>query len=152
MSSLNEAGFLSTEIHKWIQQHRKANEKWFSLSERCSSLGQKVLLSFKISNNDLQQILVSLWFYRLLSHFQAIILLMERGMLYEAQIVLRTLVEVSFSLVAVAENFELSQDFLKDDKTQQLKALNTYVNLPKHLRTQDEQQQASIRKLIEDLK
>jgi hypothetical protein len=152
MSSLNEAGFLSTEIHGWIQKHRKANEKWFSLSERCSNLGQQVLLSLKISNNDLQQILVSLWFNRLLSHFQAIILLMERGMLYEAQIILRTLVEVSFSLVAVAENSELSQDFLKDDKAQQLKALNIYMNLPKHLRTQDEQQQASILKLIEDLK
>jgi hypothetical protein len=152
VSSLNEAGFLSSEINEWIQKHRKENEKWFALSERCSNLGQQVLLSIKVSNNDLQKLLVSLWFNRLLSHFQAIVLLMERGMLYEAQILLRTLVEVSFSLVAVAENPEISQDFLKDDKAQQLKALNTYMNLPKHLRTQDEQQEAGVRKKIEDLK
>jgi len=152
VSSLNDAGFLSAEINEWIQKHRKENEKWFSLSERCSNLGQQVLLSIKVGNNDFQRILVSLWFNRLLSHFQAIVLLMERGMLYEAQILLRTLVEVSFSLVAVAENPELSQDFLKDDKVQQLKALNTYMNLPKHLRTQDEKQASDICKLIDDLK
>ncbi|SNB44929.1 DUF5677 domain-containing protein [Geobacter sp. DSM 9736] len=152
MSSIHDAGFLSEEIKEWIQKHRKENEKWFSLSERCSKLGQEVLLSIKVNNNDLQKILVSLWFNRLLSHFQAIVLLMERGMLYEAQILLRTLVEVSFSLVSVAENPDIAQDFLKDDKVQQLKALNTYMNLPKNLRVQDEQQEAGIRKLIDDLK
>jgi hypothetical protein len=152
MSSLNEAGFLSTEIQQWIQKHRQANQKWFSLSERCSKLGQQILLSMKIDNENLQQILVALWFNRLLSHFQAIILLMERGMLFEAQIILRTLTEVSFSLVAVAENASLAQDFLKDDKVQQLKSLNTYMNLPKHLRTQDQKQHDSILKIIENLK
>ena len=106
MSSLNEAGFLSTEIHGWIQKHRKANEKWFSLSERCSSLGQQVLLSLKINNNDLQQILVSLWFNRLLSHFQAIILLMERGMLYEAQILLGA---ASGTYLSCLSNFDVKR-------------------------------------------
>lgn len=152
MSSLNEAGFLSTEIHEWIQKLRKENDKWFSLSERCSNLGQQVLLSLRVNKNDLQKILVALWFGRLLSHFQAIVLLMERGMLYEAQILLRTLVEVSFSLIAVAESPEISEDFLKDDKVQQLRTLNTYMNLPKRLRTLDEQQLNSMRELTENLK
>jgi Family of unknown function (DUF5677) len=152
VASLIEAGFLSAEIHEWIQKHRNENEKWFSLSERCSNLGQQVLLSITVNNNDLQRILVSLWFNRLLSHFQAIVLLMERGMLYESQILLRTLVEVSFSLIAVAEDPEISREFLKDDKVQQLKALNTFINLPKHLRSPHEQQETAIRKLIKDIK
>jgi len=151
MSSLREAGFLSAEINEWIQKHRKENTKWFSLSDRCSKLGQQILLSLKMNNNDLQRILVALWFNRLLSHFQAIVLLTERGMLYEAQILLRTLVEVSFSLIAVAEHQEICQEFLQDDKVQQLKALNTYMNLPKRLRTQDEQQ-PDISNLIGTLK
>lgn len=152
MKSLNEGGFLSSEIAIWIGKHRKENEKWFSLSEKCNSLGQTILLELNVGNKEFEKLLIVLWFSRSLSHFQAIVLLMERGMLFESQIVLRTLVEVSFSLVALSKNQEIAQDFLKDDKVQQLKSLNTYMNLPKHLRSRSKKQNKKIKKTIEELK
>ncbi len=152
MPTLNDGGFLSAEIAAWVDVHRNENEKWFSLSEKSNLLGQRVLLELKFDNNDFEKILLALWFSRALSHFQAVVLLMERGMLFEAQIILRTLVEVSFSLIALAEHPGIEQEFLIDDKVQQLKSLNTYMNLPKRLRSRSTKQNKKIKDLIEKLK
>jgi hypothetical protein len=73
-------------------------------------------------------------------------------MLYEAQIILRTLIEVLFSLVSLAKNPVMGQEFLKDDKVQQLKMLNTYKNLPKNLKEITEEQKSHLDDLVENLK
>ncbi|MGC9520064.1 MAG: DUF5677 domain-containing protein [Desulfuromonadaceae bacterium] len=131
MSTIEKSGFLSREIEHYIEKHRVENKPWFLLSEKCNELGQEILNTIEISRGDLQRMLAALWFSRTLTHFQAVVLLIERGMLYEAQIILRTLIEVLFSLVSLSKNPDMGQEFLKDEKVQHLKALNTYKNLPK---------------------
>jgi len=152
MPTIEKMGFLSKEIELYIEKHRKENAPWFGLSEECNQLGQEVLYAIEISRGDLQRMLVALWFSRALTHFQAIVVLTERGMLYEAQIILRTLIEVLFSLVSLAKNHEMGQEFLKDDKVQQLKMLNTYRNLPKNLKEITEEQKSHLDDLVENLK
>lgn len=152
MTTIEKKGFLAEEIKKWIEKHRIENETWFKLSDECNEFGQKILYSIAIKKDHLQSLLVALWFSRALSHSQAIVLLMERGMLYEAQIILRTLLEVVFSLIALSKNPALGHEFLKDEKIQELKRYNISKNLPKNLKQNDKDQQNYIDKLIEELK
>lgn len=136
MNSINEKGFLSEDIQHWIEKHRKDYSEWFCLSENISSISQRFLLSLKPPVGDGQKVISTILFSRILSHFQGVILLTERGMVTEARSLLRGMLDATFACVALSKHESLVEEFVNDDLWQRLKCLNSFRALPKAIKKQ----------------
>jgi hypothetical protein len=80
--TIDEAGFLSSEIAAWAERHRTdpACRGWFSLAERVNRLLQKAILALKVPDSDNQVWTATLLLLRGISSFQGTVVLAERGM------------------------------------------------------------------------
>jgi len=151
MGSINEKGFLSEEIQAWIDKHRGDYREWFALSESISSLGQKLMLLVKPPVDDGQKVLVTMLFSRILSHFQGIVLLTERGMVAEARSLLRGMLDATFAEIALSKHKNLVEAFVNDDFYQRIKCLNSFMALPKKIKKKHRIGNAKLKELAEDI-
>jgi hypothetical protein len=131
MTTFEKMGFLSDDIEKYIAHIREKHNHWFELSYRISRLANQLCAGMQVSKESLQQLLVSTLFSRILSHYQGVVILCERGMQFEAKVLLRSVIEILFSLVALKKDESLCLDFIKDGAFHQLRKINLYKNLPK---------------------
>lgn len=124
MPPLIENGFIDEEIESWINKIHQNNSDLFRLCKDVNRLGQNAIFKIEAHNKDLQEILSATLYIKALSTYQGIILLVERGMLPQAQILLRALLETIFSLRAITINKSLAIDYVCSDQIQRLKSLN----------------------------
>jgi hypothetical protein len=149
--TLAEVGFLSPQISTWIQKHRSENRDWFGLCEELNRLAQTGMLDLEPRKTDEQQLLVVLLLSRVISHFQAIILLAERGMVVESRSLLRGMLDASFALVALAKHVELLKAFVHDDLHQRLKLVNSMMSLPRTIKKRHGTGTKKLQKLAADI-
>lgn len=109
---LHERGYLGKEIENWIKKHRKENKGWFGLAEAINGFAHKTMYDFNITGNDPRHLVVSTAYIRSLSHFQGTILMAERGMIYEAGILTRGLLETLFVLCAAAKDSNFALQYI----------------------------------------
>lgn len=134
MKSIDEKGFLSKEIQNWIDKHRNEHKEWFSLIENINILAQKLMLSLEPLTDDGQKVIVTILFARILSHFQGVVLLAERGMVPESRSLLRGMLDATFAEVALSKHKNLVQVFVDDDLWQRIKCMNSFMALPKTIK------------------
>lgn len=123
MGSIDEDGFLSDEIERWIDKHHQEYADWFALCEDLNRFCQNTMLHLNVHTTNKQEILAAVLFIRILGAFQASILMVERGMINEARVVVRSLLEALFTLTAISKDTGLADNYIRDDENQQLKAL-----------------------------
>jgi Family of unknown function (DUF5677) len=111
--SIDEQGFLSPEVAAWINKHRSENQAWFSLAMGLNSVAQQELLLLKVLSEDKSAFLAALLFMRGLSSFQAVILLVERGMTQDARTITRSCFESLFCLAALGNDPSFLEKFEK---------------------------------------
>jgi len=134
MTSLDESGFLSPLIASWIEKHRGSHSNWFAFADDVNQIGQKLMLALAPPKSDWQRVSASLVFSRVVSHFQAIILLAERGMLPEARSLLRGMLEGAFTVVAMVKSRDVANEWMNDEIVQHKKRVSSFRHLPLHLR------------------
>ena len=134
MASIQESGFLSPAIAHWITKHRKEHTAWFTLADTLNRLAQRLMLSAAPPKGNLQKLLVALLFARVLSHFQGVILLVERGMTTEGRSLLRGMLDAVFAVVALSKDGGLVDAFVDDDTVQRYKLVQSFRALPKEIR------------------
>jgi hypothetical protein len=127
--TIDEVGFLSPQIDDWIKRHRAGHAEWFSLCENLNEFAQHVMLSFKPLRSDRRLTVVAAVFSRVVSHFQATILLTERGMLLEARVVARAALEATFIVGALLKDKKFVDDYAKDHE---VRCRKTITSLLKH--------------------
>lgn len=127
--SINENGFLDTDIQFWIAKHRKANGLLFQICDEVNQLAQIHLFKLDIHNNAVQEILVGLLFVRALSAYQASLLLCERGIITETKIILRTLLEILFRIAAISKDEVIANAYILEDEVHRKKFLNKFKSL-----------------------
>lgn len=103
---------------------------WKTLSDDLDQLCQTIIFSLKIDSQNLQQVLIASLYIKILSNYQAILLLLDREMLNESKSLLRGMMEAMFALCAIAKKPELAQRFVENDHTQRLKLSIAYEDLP----------------------
>ena len=151
MGSIEEKGFISEKIQPWIKKHREEYQEWFRLSENINSLGQKLMLSHEPPVDDGQKTIVMILFSRILSHFQGIVLLTERGMVAEASSLLRGMLDATFSIVASSKDKEIAKAFVYDDFFQRMKNLRSIIALPKETKKKLRVKNKNLEKQIEEI-
>src|SRR5258708_130166 len=118
--SILDVGFLSPHVSDYVAEHRAEHAAWFEFSERVNRNGQRLLSEAKITTGDAgtsdPKFLAFLLLIRTLSNFQAVILLVERGMIVEARTLARSCYENMFCLVSLQKfGAEFSQKMLNDE-------------------------------------
>jgi hypothetical protein len=126
---IDRNGFLDAEMISWIAKHHKDNEALFDLCTRLNQYAQQLLFRLNVHSNNLQEILVSSLFVRALSTYQASLLTCERGMVAETRVLLRTLLEILFRLLAIARSHEIAQAFVLEDERHRRKFIGKYQKL-----------------------
>ncbi len=112
---MENSGYLSKDISKYKEHHRKKNEEIFHLCEELNEYAHDTMWKMKITNEYLPEILSACAYVRVLSNFQSIVILTEYGLLNEAKIVLRSFVEGMFLMVAITKNKDYSTTIVEQD-------------------------------------
>ncbi|WP_426017678.1 DUF5677 domain-containing protein [Brevundimonas sp. DWR2-3-1b1] len=101
--SIQEEGFLSPDIIRFIREHRQKCEAAFRLAGALNRTAQHLLLTSEapVDGDGLNATnIAQLLFVRALSNFQGAILMAERGAVVEARTLARTCLETVFALAA----------------------------------------------------
>ena len=123
MSTIESDGFLSPELHRHIDECRRRHAGWFELLTRANRLGQSLLKEVRIEPTNLQQSIACLFYIRLLGHAQAAVILIERCMPTQSEVLCRASLETLFGLVAVVYHADTAQLLVRGDRHHRLKLL-----------------------------
>jgi Family of unknown function (DUF5677) len=106
--------------------------EWFLLCEDLNKLAQHVMLSFKPPASDHRLMVAATVFSRVVSHFQATILLTELGMLLEARVVARAALEATFIIGALLKDEKFIDDYAKDHEVRRKKTIKSLLKHNDH--------------------
>ena len=126
MSTIEEEGFLCDQISHWVAEIRNQNQEWFELCENINRFSHQTMLTVKIHNKVLIELIASTLYVRAMSNFQATILTSERGMINEAKALSRCLLECVFAIVAIEKDEDFAGAFGADDLRQRKGYIEAY--------------------------
>jgi hypothetical protein len=121
LGGFGEVGFLSDQFADWTAQHVRNFAPQYALCFSLNRHFQRWLLALEVKEFndrgelDPQPLMVACLAARGLSHFQATLLLAQRGMMPEARVVTRSLLEVTFRLAAIAQHAEIAREYILED-------------------------------------
>ena len=148
MSTFEEEGFLSTAMVDASQQCRKQFAEWFKLCESINKFSLSLTSKAGYHPDNRQEWLTAALFLRIISIFEAIIILTERCMLSEAWILLRALMEAVFSLCAISTDKQVTEEYYQNHLKTRRRALK---KLRGYYRNGTTSKEAELTKLIEEL-
>lgn len=106
-ASFREVGFLSEQCCHGDFATEIKQSGYYTVCKDLNKLGQSVLNHCHIHPDDEKEVYLTLHFQRMLSHFQAIILMSERGMTHQVEVMARCMLELLFNLVAFHQHDDL---------------------------------------------
>jgi hypothetical protein len=123
LSEFDKEGFLSTEIGGLTKRCHTHYKEWFNLYESINRYCWGLTSRLKFHSDNRQEYFTLALFLRMLSVFEGSYVLIERGMVSETKILLRTLMETLFSLCAVAKDKDAAERFYQGHNYLKYKAL-----------------------------
>ncbi len=123
-ASFREVGFLSQQCCFGDFATEIKQSPYYMVAEDLNKLGQTVLNHCQIHPDDEKEVYLTLHFQRMLSHFQSIIIMSERGMTHQVEIMTRCLLELLFNLVAYHQNPDLLEAMTVGDDDQRRRELS----------------------------
>lgn len=127
MEGLEVDGYLAQDMSHWIDKHRTENAAWFSLAEEINQFAQEQMLKLDIHNGNYQELLVATAFLRALSMFQGVILMSERGMIFEAGTLLRSQIEAMFVIGAAAKDRAFAHRYILSERAGKLRLMKNLL-------------------------
>src|SRR5947209_322914 len=103
-TTFNEMGFLASTVSASTASFARTFAGWVKLYHDLNRFAQRQFYATQVRSRDLRGLLIHSCFYRLLSTYQSVFLLVERGSDIDAKALLRNLVETLFVLVATAKD------------------------------------------------
>ena len=134
-SPLSNRMFLDPALDGVVNHVRRAHAGYFDFAVRLNELAHRAMFDAKVNRQDLQQLLVATLQHRALTSYQATILLAERGLPSETRVVLRTLLEVTFRIVAISKDKEVGRVYVLEDEIHRRKFINKYKMLGEDIRS-----------------
>ena len=123
MNSIETSGYLSSEIDEWVRKHKSENSESFGLAEDVNSFAQEQMFLLDVDNRDYQAILAATAFVRSHSLFQGAIIMLQRGMVYEAATLVRSQVEAMFVLTAAVKERKFAKAYILSGETEKLRLM-----------------------------
>ena len=127
MATFEEQGFLADDLLFFTTE---ADAKYGELISICLELNkqaQAFQYSLAIHNEHLPEIICSTLFSRVLSTYQAAILLSKRGMKNQVQMLIRCILEPLFPLIAISKGLNFVNTFVVAEEHERLKGINKLI-------------------------
>ncbi len=123
MSSINEQGFLSKDVDEFVKQNHLEFKDTFDLITDLNRYAQSLMFKINAHDNMFQELLLASLYIRALSSFQSIVILAEKGIESETRVLLRSFMEVMFTLVACCKSKATAEKYVLNDKIDSLKTI-----------------------------
>jgi hypothetical protein len=130
-SKFNDIGFLSNESVSNLISQQVTNSESYKICIDLNIFAQSVLNHTLVHPDDRKEVYASVYFQRMLSHYQAILLLAERGMTHQLEVILRVMLETLFDLVAFHQHDNFFDALVLGDATQRLAFFKTLREVQK---------------------
>jgi hypothetical protein len=124
MTSFENAGFLSEQTDEFRQQHLSRYKELFSLAYDMNLAAHDRIRGCQVNGNDLQHLVSICLYFRILNSFASTVILSEKGMCHDAEVIARAALEALFFLKRCAEDTAFVDEFVKSDQQQRLKLMN----------------------------
>ena len=117
-------GFLSEEAEESRRKIKEVYKAAFGAAQQTNSLLMRALRELNVDWDDEGKIIVAALFVRVAETYQALIILLERGMVAQGRMLVRTLIDALFSMAAIAKNSSLKDAYVAQHYAAVIKALN----------------------------
>ncbi len=121
---LSADGCLETQDGTWVQNHRRKHAELFDLCDSLSRQTLSFLLDLHVRNRDKRQLLTSSLLARSFQVHLTCLQSTERGLDAPSDVLLRALLEVVFTICAIARSPDVLERYITDDDIQRLKLLH----------------------------
>ena len=127
-------GFLSPTMEEFRTSLRKvpAYKLWLEFAEELNRLGWDMLEDHETPTTDNQRLIISVLFIRAHQSFQAAITLVERGMLADARVVVRSGVEGAMALNVLANDATFDMQLIEAHLHNQRRTARIVLNTPEY--------------------
>ena len=116
VSDFQRQGFLSLQSEQNAQAFRKTSGDWAKCFLDVNECAQRAFHTIKLSERDYRRILAYSVFYRLLTAYQSVFLLTERGIDIESKVLLRTMTEALLVLKATVRVDDFASRYIRSDE------------------------------------
>lgn len=147
-ASFREVGFLSEQCCHGDLATEIQQSSYYTVCKDLNKLGQSVLNHCHIHPDDEKEVYLTLHFQRMLSNFQSIILMSERGMTHQVEIMARCMLELLFNLVAFHQHDDLLEAMTVGNDDQRREVLIRLYNQQLETPTFTEDEMAYLKKII----
>jgi len=124
MSSMEGEGFLSEKAEESRIQIKEVYKTAFAAAQQTNSLLMRELRELHVDWEDESKTIVAALFVRIVETYQALIILLERGMVAQSRMLVRTLLDALFSMAAIAKSPLLKNAYVAEHYASVIKALN----------------------------
>jgi hypothetical protein len=128
--SFEKEGFLSQEAEEYKSKVINDNQGLFHLCFELNTLAHGFKYDLQVHNQDAQEMILGCLLIRLLNNFQGIVILTNYGLVIEAKILLRSMLETLFILKICCEDKDFINKYIKSDQVYRYKLLNIPENNP----------------------
>lgn len=127
-ASFKEVGFLSEQCCHGDFATEIKESGYYIACKDLNKLGQSILNHCRIHPDDEKEVYLTLHFQRMLSHFQSMIIMSERGMTHQAEVMTRCVLELLFNLAAYHQNADLLDAMIVGNDNQRRDVLVKLLN------------------------
>ena len=133
MTVFEEEGFLADDFDFFQKELEDACGEPLSICLDLSRHAQRFQYSLRIHSGNLPEVISAALFARVLSTFQASVLLAQRGMRFQVEMLIRCILEAVFPLVAVSKSPEFANTYVLAEEHERLKAIKRVARCKKRL-------------------
>ncbi len=149
LSKFDEDGFLAENNLDFMPALESRYGKYIEICKELNKYSQKLQYELVVHNKHTPELLSSILFSRVLSTYQAALLVSFKGMRQQVIILIRCILEPLFPLVAISKDQAFSYELVKSDAVEGLKALNKLIRYQERNNVDDaELAQSKEQKLI----
>jgi len=131
VSKIEIDGFLSEESENGRNNYHNNYKDIFDLTKEINRFSMAFLQKLKIDWENNQKLIIHTLCLRIIEHFQGTVLMLERGMMSQAKVLTRAMLETVFILVALQRKPDLLQCYFdqhEDGRKKALKAALQFKN------------------------
>jgi len=115
---IDKQGYLSKDIVQYENQAQEKFSELFDYYRSVNEFGQDLIFQLKIQRAHLHHWSLAALMIRALSTFQSIYILLKKGIISEAKVLHRTLIEIKYIIVAIEKNNDLAKDYLGQEEVE----------------------------------
>lgn len=127
MSDFTKQGFLFQEATQVIKQLERDHGPLWAEARAVNESAQAFQYELEINKGSLVELLSAVMYARTLSTYQAFLIVVERGMMQQAKMLLRCVFESLFPLVAVSKDAAFAKKLLISEEIERLKGVNKLI-------------------------